>query len=124
MASIISIFPLLYYGSRQSFCFCFLSTCWDHTNREVVEFIELVNKRPHNGDVDSHIAQLLQTQVVFHYTGNIAPYTVYRCVDGQVAVGVGDAAVYALVVAVVGVHSAEKRPTLGVRRRQCDAPPR
>lgn len=86
-----------------------------HTNGDVLELIELVDERPDDGHVDSHIGELLVTEIILHDADDVASDAVNGSVDGQMAVGVGPAAVYRVaILAVVSVQPAQQRPLLVV----------
>lgn len=83
------------------------------TNGNVLEPVESVNEGPDNSDVDPHIGELAEAEVVLHDADNVAPDAVYGGVDGEVAVGVGPAAVYGVAaLAMVGVQPAQQRASL------------
>jgi len=86
------------------------------TDRDIVHLIELVDQRPHDRDVDAHIAQLLEGEVVLHDGDDVSPYAVDVGIDGQVRVRVASAREQrlALGLMVESPSSRKQRPPFGI----------
>jgi len=83
------------------------------TNRNIILLIKLINQRPHNRDIDAHVSQLVQTEVVLHNRDDVATDAVDVGVDGQMGVG-GRVAAKDLVVELMAKGGPVKKgPTFG-----------
>lgn len=90
---------------------------------KVLEFVEFVDQRTNDGDIDSHVGELLKGEVVLDYTDDVASYAMDVGVDGEMAVRIGATAVdWVAVFAMVRVESAEERAALIFGCGQHDAP--
>lgn len=102
------------------------------TDGNIIQLIELVHQRPNDSDIDPHIAQLLQTEVILHYADDVAPYAVDVGVDGQMTMRIRHAAENLVLiytsrflghVMVIRIQAAEERAALVRGWWQCDARP-
>lgn len=82
------------------------------TDGDIIELIQLIDKRADDGQVDAQIPQLLQGHVVLDDGDDVPPDAVYVCVDGQVGVGVNGAREDRLRVDLVADMSSQQRPAL------------
>ena len=63
------------------------------TNRDVVQFIQLINYGSHNSDIDTDVCQLCLAEVVFYDRDDVSADPVDICINRQVTMGVGDTAI-------------------------------
>lgn len=82
-----------------------------HTNRDIVHFIQLVNERADDRDVNSEIPELLQTHIVLDDRYHVPSYAVDVGVYWKMRVGVDMGGENWLLVVFVGnVFLQERRP--------------